>query len=69
MLEALHDLKAEGKYKIRERFELSGWWVWSCTKKGSASAWYFDFDDGECVPIPMFFSAIFRALCVRSSGK
>ena len=67
-LEKLYDPKGGNEHNIRKPFRLTGWWVWSSTKEGSDSAWYFYFGDGSRVPFLLAFSNNPRALCVRRSG-
>ena len=40
-LESFYDPKGGSKYNIRKPFRLTGYWVWSSTKEGSDSAWFF----------------------------
>ncbi len=69
-LEKLYDPDAEGRYKIRAPFQLTGAWVWSSTKKGSDRAWVFHFTLGERRHSRLGFSPRHRrALCVRRSGE
>jgi hypothetical protein len=67
-LEKLWDPEANNVYKIRKRFRLAGWWVWSSTTEGSVSAWDFFFGYGERLSVRMARCS-YRALCVRGSGE
>jgi hypothetical protein len=55
--------------KIRKPFRLTGFLVWSSTKKDPGSAWGFVFYTGERVFGDMGTSNADRAFCVRRSGK
>jgi hypothetical protein len=71
-LEKLYDPKSGGPYNIRDPFKLTGFAVWGSTnegKKGSDSAWFFNFVVGKRVSYPIGFSLYYRALCVRGSGE
>ncbi len=67
-LEALYDPVSSEERKIRKPFRLTGPWVWSATKEGSDSAWYFSFDFGIRDRDHLGYSYDSRALCVRRSG-
>jgi hypothetical protein len=66
VLERLYDPKNKSDYKIREPFKLTGSLVWSSTKKGSGSAWFFRFNLGQRYNNILSNSHGKRALCVRS---
>ena len=69
-LERLYDPQNSSSYRIRKPFRLTGYWVWSSTKEGSGSAWFFGFGSGELNHTPMVLSFdVVRALCVRRSGE
>ncbi len=68
-LEKLYDPHNSTIYKIRKPFWLTSYCVWSSTKVGSGSAWFFYFSNGKRNFYPMVVSDFFRALCVRRSGK
>jgi hypothetical protein len=60
----LRDREGRSKYRIREPFRLTDYYVWSSEKQASDAAWYFDFGNGgRSVFRTSEFS--FRALCVR----
>ena len=71
-LARLYDPKSSSHYKIRKPFRLTGYWVWSSTKKDKAafaSAWCFDFVGGVRFVCTMDYEDEGRALCVRRSGE
>ena len=68
-LEKLYDPQNSSAIKIRTPFRLTGYWVWSSTKEGSGSAWYFYFRVGLRNHNPMGASDNNRALCVRRFGE
>ncbi len=68
-LEKLYDPQNSSLHKIRKPFRLTAYWVWSSTKEGSGSAWYFYFNLGIRNHNPLDASIDYRALCVRRSGK
>jgi TIR domain/Protein of unknown function (DUF1566) len=65
-LQKLYNRKDEN---IRKPFRPPYWWVWSSTKEGPDSAWYFDFRDGERGRLRLAHRIDDRALCVRRSGE
>ena len=66
-LEELYDPQRLG-YKIRKPFRLTECCLWSSTREGSGSSWYFDFDVGKRPPFAAYNNDKLRALCVRRSG-
>ena len=67
--EVVRSEESVARYNIRKPFKLTGWWVWSSTKEGSDSAWFFDFRFGRALPVPLVYSGDLRALCVRRSRR
>jgi hypothetical protein len=66
-IEELEDLYApgsEGEYKIRSAFLLTKAWIWSSTKFGPGSGWFFSFENGVRL-YNIYGSGRNRALCVR----
>jgi formylglycine-generating enzyme required for sulfatase activity len=68
-LEKLYDPRRGGERKIRKPLQLTGWFVWSPTKQGSASAWGFDFYYGKRHRANLDYSFAGRAFCVRGLGE
>ena len=68
-LAKLYDPQNSSLPKIRKPLRLTAFWVWSSTKEGSGSAWYFYFNLGIRNHNPLDASINYRALCVRRSGK
>ena len=68
-LEKLYDPKAGDGSQIRGPFKLTGWHVWSSTKRDSYSVWGFGFAFGGRLVSVLNASDNMRALCVRGSGE
>jgi hypothetical protein len=64
-LEGIYDASSKAKGGI----QLSSFWIWSATKQGSGSAWYFFFRDGKRYSFTLDSRLSNRALCVRRSGE
>lgn len=56
------------QYHIKGGIELTAWWHWSATKKGSGEAWGFHFSNGGRYSVRLDNVSL-RALCMRRSGK
>jgi hypothetical protein len=68
-LEKLYDPKAGDGWQIRGRpFKLTGWHVWSSTKRDPYSVWSFGFASGGRLLNVLNASDNMRALCVRGPG-
>jgi hypothetical protein len=68
-LEKLYDPKAGDGSQIRGPFKLTGWHVWSSTKRDSYSVWGFGFAFGGRLVSVLNASDNMRALCVRGPGE
>ncbi len=68
-LEALYDSDSQEEIKIRKPFRLTGWWVWSSSRKGSDSVWSFHFYANRRSEFAPWISTLKRALCVRRSEE
>lgn len=74
-LEQLYDPNSEGRFKIKEPFQLTrSWWilgmyVWSSTMEGSDSARVFSFYLGSRGDFHLVNWHPLRALCVRRSRE
>ncbi len=68
-LEALYDADSQEEIKIRKPFRLTGWWVWSSSRKGSDSVWSFHFYANRRSDFAPWISTLKRALCVRRSEE
>jgi hypothetical protein len=70
-IEELEDLYAPGSpgdYKIRKHFLLSNALIWSSTKYGPGSGWFFNFENGVRL-YNIDGSSRNRVLCVRGPGE
>ncbi len=68
-LEKLYDPKAGDGSQIRGPFKLTGWHVWSSTKRDPYSVWGFGFAFGGRLVSVLNASDNMRALCVRGPGE
>jgi hypothetical protein len=68
-LEGTYDAPSKQLYKVKSGIKLSKSWVWSATRAGSGSAWYFLFLSGERNSFLLDSRLSLRALCVRHSEE
>jgi hypothetical protein len=63
-LEQLYDPKGGNKFDIRKPFELTSYWVWSSTRRGSSHALLFYFASGKRDSFRLGFSDRAPYVCV-----